>query len=72
MFLIIWALTPTVFWPMIHQLYGTAIGKIVATDAESIALARRWLIWDWFRVGVIAIGFIAFVRALSLPAARKA
>jgi hypothetical protein len=70
-FLIIWVLTPTVFWPMIHQLYGTATGKIVATDAESIQLARRWLIWDWFRVGLIALGFIAFVRALSLSEAPK-
>ena len=70
-FLIIWVLTPTVFWPMIHQLYGTATGKIVATDAESIELARRWLIWDWFRVGLIALGFIAFVRALSLSEAPK-
>ncbi len=69
MFLIIWAITPTIFWPMIHQLYGTAIGRVTATDAESIALAGRWLMWDWFRVGLIAIGFIASVRALSLPAA---
>jgi hypothetical protein len=70
-FLVIWVLTPTVFWPMIHQLYGTATGKIIATDAESIQLARRWLIWDWFRVALIALGFIAFVRALSLPEASK-
>jgi hypothetical protein len=26
MFLMMWAVTPTIFWPMIHQLYGTAIG----------------------------------------------
>lgn len=68
MFLIIWAITPTVFWPMIHQLYGTATGKIVASDAESIQLARRWIVWDWFRVALIAVGFIASVRAISYPA----
>jgi len=66
MFLIIWAITPTVFWPMIHQLYGTATGKIVASDAESIRLARRWIICDWFRVGLIAVGFISSVRAISI------
>lgn len=71
MFLIIWAITPTVFWPMIHQLYGTATGKIVASEAESIQLARRWIIWDWFRVTLIAIGFIASVRAISFPAATR-
>lgn len=71
MFLIIWAITPTKFWPMIHRLYGTAIGRVTATGAESVALARRWLIWDWVRVGLIAVGFIASVRALSLPAATR-
>ena len=43
MFVVIWALTPTIFWPMIHQLYGTRIGRITATDAESVQLARKWL-----------------------------
>ncbi len=70
-FLIIWALTPTVFWPMIHQLYGTAVGRVTANDAESVQLARRWLIWDSFRVCLIAAGFVASVRAISLPAATK-
>ena len=39
MFLIIWAVTPTVFWPMTHELYGAATGKMVRSDAELIALA---------------------------------
>ena len=67
-FLIIWAITPTIFWPMISQLYGIAKGKIAATDAESIQLAQRWIIWDWFRVALIATGFIASVQAISFPA----
>ena len=70
-FLIIWALTPTVFWPMIHQLYGTAIGRITATDAESVQLSHRWFVWDWLRVALIAVGFVASVRAISLPVATK-
>jgi hypothetical protein len=64
-FLIIWALTPTVFWPMIGELYNTATGKISPTAEQSVELARRWLVWDWIRVGLIAGGFIATVRALS-------
>jgi hypothetical protein len=64
LFLIIWVLTPTVFWPMIDQLYYTATGKISATNEESVQLARRWLIWDWIRVGLIAGGFIVSIRAL--------
>ncbi len=70
-FLIIWAITPTVFWPMIHQLYGTAIGRVTPTDAESVQLARRWLILDSFRVVLIAVGFIASVRAMSARTATK-
>ena len=70
-FLIIWALTPTVFWPMIHQLYGTAIGRITPTDAESVQLAHRWFVWDWTRVCLIAVGFVASVRAISVPTATK-
>ena len=71
-FLVIWALTPTVFWPMINQLYGTAIGRVTATDAESLALARRWFIWDSFRVVLIAAGFVVSVRAIGRPAATNA
>ena len=56
---------------MIHQLYGTAIGRITATDAESVQLAHRWFVWDGLRVGLIAVGFVASVRAISLPAATK-
>lgn len=65
LFLIIWVLTPTVFWPMIGQLYYTATGRITATTEESVQLARRWLIWDWIRVALIAGGFFSSVRALS-------
>ena len=68
MFLIIWAITPTVFWPMIRELYGSAKGRISHTDGELVQLAHRWIVWDWFRVSLIAVGFIASVRALSLPA----
>jgi Anthrone oxygenase len=68
MFLIIWAITPTIFWPMIHQLYGTATGRVTATDVESVRLAHRWLVCNSLRVSLIAVGFIASVRALSFPA----
>jgi hypothetical protein len=67
MFFIIWAITPTVFWPMISELYGSAKGRISHTDAELVQLAHSWIVWDWFRVSLIAIGFVASVRAISLP-----
>ena len=66
-FIVLWAFTPTVFWPMINELYGAATGKIVRTDAELILLARRWIIWDWCRVVGIAVGFLSSIRAISMP-----
>ncbi len=66
-FLTIWILTPTVFWPMIHELYGAGSGKIVRSDAELILLVRRWMIWDWLRVALIAAGFVSSVCAISIP-----
>ena len=66
-FLIIWILTPTVFWPMIRELYGAGSGQIVRSDADLILLVRRWMIWDWLRVVVIATGFLSLIRAISVP-----
>ena len=66
-FLIIWVFTPTVFWPMIRELYGAGSGKVVKSEAELILLVRRWMIWDWLRVAMIATGFISLVRAISVP-----
>ena len=70
-FLTIWIFTPTVFWPMIRELYGAGSGKIMKSDAELILLVRRWMIWDWLRVAIIAVGFVSSVRALSIPFPRR-
>ncbi|MBB5209644.1 anthrone oxygenase family protein [Chiayiivirga flava] len=68
-FVAIWAITPTVFWPMINQQYDIATGKLTASVAEATALTARWYAWDWFRVCLIALGFVASVRAISLGTA---
>jgi hypothetical protein len=70
-FLVVWVFTPTVFWPMIRELHGTATGKLARTDAQSLELARRWILWDWMRVTVIAVGFLSCVRAISIPYPRE-
>ena len=70
-FLIIWILTPTVFWPMISELYRAGSGKIVMSDAALVQLVRRWMIWDWLRVALIAAGFASSVRAISLSFPRS-
>lgn len=71
MFLILWLLTPTVFWPMNHELYLAASGSSGRSEAEVIQMARRWVTLDWLRVAMIAVGFISSVRAISLPIVAK-
>jgi hypothetical protein len=66
-FLILWIVTPIVFWPMIRELYGAGIGRIVKSDTELILLVRRWMIGDWLRVALIVTGFVSLVRAISIP-----
>jgi hypothetical protein len=67
MFILIWIFTPTVFWPMISELYGLGRGRIVESDAQVLRLARRWIIFDWLRVVAIAVAFLSSVRAMSVP-----
>jgi hypothetical protein len=38
---------------------------------EMVALARKWIVWDWLRVMVIATGFVASIRAISVPYPRQ-
>lgn len=66
-FAIIWILTPTIFWPMIDQLWSVHKARISLTDLEQVALVRRWFIWDSFRIVLIGIGFLSSLRALSGP-----
>jgi hypothetical protein len=70
-FAVIWIATPTMFWPMIHELYGAATGKIVRSEGELTHLVRRWIIADWLRSATIAVGFIASIRAISMPYPRE-
>lgn len=69
-FLFIWAATPTIFWPMNHDLYYGSMGKITRSDTELAQLAHRWIAFDWARVALIAMGFISSVRALSMSSTR--
>ncbi|SEV92275.1 protein of unknown function [Luteibacter sp. 329MFSha] len=65
-FVLIWAITPTVFWPMINEQYAIATGKASVSVPEAVHLTTRWIAWDSFRIALIAIGFIASVRSLTL------
>ena len=66
-FVILWIFTPTVFWPMIREFNRAAAGKIVRSDADLIALVRRWVAYDWLRVAGLALAYVSSVRAISMP-----
>jgi len=63
--LVIWLATPTLFWPMIGDLYfaGTGSRPLEASAAQS--LVNRWLVLDWLRTALIAVGFVSAVHAAS-------
>jgi hypothetical protein len=63
--LIIWAATPTLFWPMIRDLYGASTGKRRLAEAAVQALVNKWLWYDWIRTFFIALGFVCALHALS-------
>jgi len=63
--LVIWLATPTLFWPMIGDLYyaGTGSRPLEASAAQS--LVNRWLVLDWLRTALIAVGFVSAIQAVS-------
>jgi hypothetical protein len=63
--LIIWIITPTLFWPMIRELYGASAGSKPLAEAAAKSLANRWVLYDWGRAVLIAAGFVCSVRAIS-------
>lgn len=70
-FVLIWIATPTIFWPMITELYRVANGRIVEDGAHVAGLVHRWFVYDWLRVAVIAVGFLSSLRAISIPYPEK-
>ena len=67
--LLLLILTVTAFWPMNAALYYHGIGSPndSISDAQSIAMARRWVTLDWVRVAGATIAFVAPLRALTAP-----
>jgi hypothetical protein len=57
------------FWPMNAVLYyhGVHSAKDTITDAQSVALAQRWVQLDWVRVAGAVAAFVAALRALTRP-----
>ncbi len=64
--IVIWASTPTLFWPMIQELYWASTGKRPLDGAAATALASQWIFYDWIRTGFIGLGFFASLQAMSV------
>lgn len=70
---IIWAATPTLFWPMIRELYWASTGKQPLSAAAAQAVVDKWLLYDWVRTAVSAFGFVCALKALrTLPLGTEA
>ena len=67
--ILIWAATPTIFWPMIQELYWASTGKNPLDTQAATALAYKWVLYDWLRTAFIALGFSASLQAMSTRSA---
>jgi len=67
--LLLLILTVVEFWPMNAALYhhGIHSPKDTISDAQSVAMAQRWVMLDWVRVSGASAAFVAPLRALALP-----
>ena len=63
--LAIWAATPTIFWPMIGDLYHAGTGSRPLDVAAARSLVNRWLVLDWLRTALIAAGLVSAIQAVS-------
>ena len=70
-FIAIWAITPAIFWPMINEFWGIHKGRLERSDADILSLVHRWKMWDLFRIGLTAVGFLSSLRALAGPLVPK-
>ncbi len=64
--------TPLIFWPMINELYAIKTGTVILNSDEMTALVSKWKILDWFRTIFAAMGFVSYIRAISMPINAKA
>ncbi|MEW5978332.1 MAG: anthrone oxygenase family protein [Acidobacteriota bacterium] len=64
-FLVIWLATPTLFWPMIGDLYHAGTGARTLDASAAQSLVNRWLVLDWLRTAFIAVGLVCAIQALS-------
>jgi hypothetical protein len=65
MIMIMAAITPTVFWPMIRELYGAGIGRGDADAAHLAAVVQRWFVLDILRTCLVAVSLTCHVYLIN-------
>lgn len=60
-------LTVTLFWPRNAALWAVSQHTLTLTPEEVRFMVREWIILDWLRVAAGGIGFLAAVKAISIP-----
>ena len=62
-------LTVTMFWPLNAALWAVAQGSPNAVQEHDtiIRMVREWVALDWVRIACGSAGFIASIRAISVP-----
>ena len=61
--------TVLAFWPRNAALWAVAKGSPGAmTDTAMIrAMVRQWVAFDWLRIAMGTVGYVAAIRAISIP-----
>jgi len=62
-------ITVTEMWPRNAALWAVAKSspKALQDKAAIVQMVREWVTLDWARVTLVAIGFVAAIRAISVP-----
>ena len=66
-FVVVCAVTPLIFWPMIHVLTDAATKNIQRTEAELRVVIHQWFLWDSVRILLLAVGYLSVIRGISMP-----
>lgn len=65
MIVIMAAITPTVFWPMIRELYAAGIGRVDADAAHLASVVRKWFVLDILLTSLIVVGLACHVYLIN-------
>ncbi|MDA0994494.1 MAG: DUF1772 domain-containing protein [Proteobacteria bacterium] len=62
-------LTVLTFWPRNAALWAVAQGRpnAVQDPAAIVHMVRQWVMLDWVRIALGTTGFLASIRAISIP-----